>query len=338
MTISPPSLRVDPQDLEPRIAPRACVARPLSRDINAPIPASFELDTGERLPDLHVRVRRFGRLDGSPILVMGGISSGRNLAGPDGWWSELAAPGAPIDLNKYCALGVDFAPLTDARVAMTPAAQARLIALVLDHLGIAKLHAIVGASYGGMVGLTFAAQAPERLEKLCVISASHKPAALALAWRGVQRRIVEFAIENGKPLEGLALARQLAMITYRSGDEFEQRFTRTPGADGRTDLDHYLVSRGQAYGEVMPARRWLSLSESIDRIAIDPTQVRAPTTLVACPTDQLVPLADMGELAKALPNLVAFHSLPSLFGHDAFLKEGERLGGFVRAFLGDDND
>lgn len=338
MTLSPLSLCTGPQEAGSRAAPRSRAPQPQSRDVNVPIPQSFELDSGEHLPDLHVRVRRFGRLDGPPILVMGGISSGRNLAGPDGWWNELVAPSAPVDLTKYCALGIDFAPTTDARVTMTPAAQARLITLVLDNLGIAKLHAIVGASYGGMVGLAFAARTPERLEKLCVISASHKPAALALAWRGVQRRIVEFAIESGRPLEGLALARQLAMITYRSSDEFEQRFTRTPDANGRTDLDRYLVSRGEAYSEVMPAHRWLSLSESIDRTAIDPELVRVPTTLVACPTDQLVPLADIGELANALPNLAAFHSLPSLYGHDAFLKEGERLGGFVRAFLGNDND
>jgi homoserine O-acetyltransferase len=303
------------------------------KDIHVPIRQAFCLETGGTLPDAHIRMRRFGRRNGPAVLVMGGISSGRKLSGPDGWWNDLVGEGAPVDLAEHCALGIDFAPLADARVALTPRTQARLILLAMDELGIDKLHALVGASYGGTVGLSLATLAPERLGALCVISAAHAPSPLAMAWRGVQRRMVEFALEQDRGREGLALARQLAMITYRSGEEFAERFHGILGQDGLSDLDRYLVARGKAYCDTMSPRRWLSLSEAIDRCVVAPEAVKVPTTLVACPTDQIVPMELMTSLAKRLPRFVALHALPSRHGHDAFLKEPERLGGIVRSFL-----
>ncbi len=198
------------------------------------------------------------------VIALGGISSGRILCGAGGWWGDIVGKGAAIDLERYCALGFDFAPGGDQRVRISPDDQARLIEIALGQLGIDRVHALVGASYGGMVGLALAQRAPHLLQRLCVISATHEPAPLASAWRGVQRRIVEFAIAEDKPAEGLSLARQLAMITYRSSAEFEQRFARNLDEGGRSDLDAYLVARGEAYIDVMAPRRWLSLSE-IDR-------------------------------------------------------------------------
>src|SRR5262249_24609467 len=163
----------------------------------------------EPIPDPHIRIRRYGRRNAPPILVMGGISAGRKLSGPDGWWNDIVGTNQAIDLQIHSALGLDFAPAFDDRVQISPTDQARLIVKALDHLGIDKLHALVGASYGGMVGLALGALAPERVSQLCIISAAHRPAPLASAWRGVQRRMVEFAIEQGEPQQGLALARQL---------------------------------------------------------------------------------------------------------------------------------
>lgn len=303
------------------------------KDIYLPIRTPVALEGGDVLPDPHIRVKRFGRRNGPPVLVMGGISSGRKLSGPDGWWNDLVGEGAPIDLAQHSALGIDFAPLGDDRVQISPRAQARLVLLMMDELGIDRLHAFVGASYGGMVGLALGAMAPERVGALCIISAAHRPAPLASAWRGVQRRMVEFALEQGRGREGLALARQLAMITYRSPEEFAQRFHGVMGQDGKTDLDRYLVARGAAYREAMSAKRWLSLSEAIDRCSVAPEAVKVPTTLVACPTDQIVPMETMTELARRLPCFMALHALASIYGHDAFLKEPERLGGIVRGFL-----
>jgi len=305
-------------------------------DVLVPIGRDFRLESGATLPDGQVRLRRYGPVEAPVVVVAGGISAGRLVCGEAGWWGDIAGPGAAIDVGRYQVLGFDFSPLSDARVAITPADQARLLRFALDTLGIAAAHGFVGSSYGGMVGLALAALAPERLQRLCVISAAHQPAPLAQGWRGVQRRIVEYALSHGEPENGLALARQLAMITYRSAEEFSGRFGRAMDGEGRSDLDRYLVARGAAYANAMAPLRWLSLSEAIDRAIVSPEAVATTTTLIACPSDQLVPIGDMRSLGARLPRLAGFYELPSLYGHDAFLKEPTRLSVLLRSFLESD--
>lgn len=298
-----------------------------------PIPADFRLASGDALGDDYVRVRLQGALHAPVVAVLGGISAGRCVSGQEGWWKDLVFAGGGVDLDRYCVLGVDFAPLGDRRVRIGPDDQACLIELALDHIGVAALHAFVGASYGGMVGMALAQRSPERVERLCVISASCKPSTLGLAWRGVQRRVVEFGLAHGDGEAGLSLARQLAMTTYRSNEEFAARFGAGLAADGLGEVDRYLIARGEAYPSVMAPRRWLSLSEAIDRHEVDPTRILAPTTLVACPTDQLAPFEELEALSRHLARLRAFHALPSIYGHDAFLKEPAALRLILSAAL-----
>lgn len=299
-------------------------------DFLVDVPADFRCESGDTLPDSHLRLRVFGDPRRPVVVVSGGISSGRCL---DEWWGDQVDEGAAIDLTRYCAIGFDFSPTEDRRVRLSPLDQARLVAIALDVLGVERVFAWVGASYGAMVGLAFAAEAPARVERLCAISTAHKPAALARGWRGVQRRVVEFAIAQGAAEEGLSLARQLAMITYRSAEEFDERFPGGVGADGRSELDRYLVSRGDAYVGAMAPQRWLSLSESIDRLDVDAALVGADVTLAACPTDQIAPIELIEDLSRQLPNLRALHALPSLYGHDAFLKEPAQVAAIIRSCL-----
>jgi homoserine O-acetyltransferase len=299
-----------------------------------PIPANFRLDSGEAGPDVVLRVRLYGPPDAPVVVVSGGISSGRiPYAASGGWWPGIVGPGAPIDLERWRVLAFDFAPLGDVDIAITPSDQARLLAVALDDLGVEVVHAWIGASYGGMIGLGFAAHAPQRLGRLCVISAAHRPSAMGVAWRGIQRRILDLADDAGRPEEGLALARELAMTTYRSAEELEARFDRTLDDDGLSEVCRYLIARGRAYPETISPYRWRSLSASIDRHVIEPERVLAPTTLIASTTDRLTPLSDMHELAQRLPDLVRFAEIPSPFGHDAFLKDVDRLSPLLRSFL-----
>lgn len=303
------------------------------QDLAVAIPADFTLESGDRLGDGRVVLRRYGAADAPQIVALGGISAGRRVGGEDGWWSGIVGAGQAIDTESFGVIGIDFAPLSDERVRIAPSDQARLLVLALDRLNISRLHAFVGASYGGMVGLALAERAQARLERLIVITASHKPSALGLAWRGVQRRIVEFGLANGDGTAGLSLARQLAMTTYRSAEEFEARFGAGVDGAGKGEVDRYLIARGDAYPDVVPPRRWLSLSEAIDRHAVDPANVATSTTLIACPTDQLVPFNDVEELARRLPALRALHALPSIYGHDSFLKETDALRPIFAAAL-----
>ncbi len=118
---------------------------------------------------------------------------------------------------------------------------------LLDHLGMQKLGAIVGASYGGMVALAFGERYPDRVERLVVISAADVAHPMATAWRSVQRSIVRLGISANQPAAGLELARALAMSTYRSPEEFAARFRAAP------QLRHR--SRGVPRGGI-PACAW----------------------------------------------------------------------------------
>lgn len=311
-------------------------ATPAHDDVRVPVPAGFRLSSGDTLPDGYIRLRWHGRRDGPVVLAAGGISAGRALSGANGWWNDLVGEGRAIDLNRFAALGFEFAPDADVRAVITPRDQARLLIIALDALGVEHVHAFVGASYGGLVGLSLAELAPQRIGHLCVISAAHEPAALASAWRGVQRRIVEDGVARGAADEGLALARQLAMITYRSAEEFTQRFDRVLDHEGRSDLDRYLDARGRAYPSAMGPQRWLALSEAIDRCRVTPEAITTRTTLIAAESDQLVPVDLIRTLATRLPR-AALHVIPSLYGHDAFLKEPEQLTPIIRFVLESDH-
>lgn len=306
-----------------------------------PLPG-FCLSDGQPLIDAAVRLRRFGPGGAPPIVVLGGISSDGRVAdvgdGRPAWWPQIVRSGGPVDLDRYQVLGLDLLPgpgETDVRT-LTPADQARALAIALDHLGIPQLEALIGASYGGMVGLAFAEAFPERLKQLIAISAPHRPATRATALRGIQRRILALGIETGHPEEAVALARELAMTTYRTAEELDLRFGQdaVPEAAGEPyAVCDYLKARGRAYVPRMTAERWISLSDSLDRHRVEPEAITVPTTLLGFTSDQLVPIADLDELAGQLPALRRYVRAPSLYGHDGFLKEEAVVADLITSAL-----
>jgi len=309
---------------------------PAGADVSVLLPADFTLQSGERLTKPEVRLRLFGP-DGAPaIAVAGGISAGRDIAdagASKGWWREIVGEGAAIDTCARRVIGFDFLPNPgEAARTISTHDQARALAVALEAIGVARLSAFVGASYGGMLALAFAETLPERLEKLCVISAADRPQAAATALRGVQRRIVEFAIRAGDPQAGLSLARQLAMTSYRTAEEFNARFPHRPGAKAGDPyaVCSYLIARGEAWR--MSPERFVTLSDSIDRHRIDPARITAKALFIAAREDRLVPAADTRRLAEAAPN-ARYAEISSLYGHDAFLKEHAALAPLIRHFI-----
>ena len=271
----------------------------------------------------------------APIVVaLGGISASRHVAAhaaddSPGWWDDFIGAGRAIDPTRYRVLGMDYiaggAPVgTDD--------QARLLAAALDQLGIATVRAIVGSSYGGMVGLAFAALFPSRVGRLVIISAAHESHPMATAWRVIQRRITRLGIAAGRPREGLGLARALAITTYRTADEFAARFKGGPRADGegwRWPVEEYLDHHGDRFAATCPAERFLALSESIDLHRVDPASVTVPATLVAVSGDTLVPPWQMRDLERKLAGPTSLVEISSVYGHDAFLKEPQVLAPFI---------
>ena len=312
--------------------------------------APFELHFGGSLRRVEIAYRLAGATDGPVIAVLGGISAGRNVfrqrGGVNGWWDEIAGPGKALDTDRYRVLGIDF--LGGSHQTTGPAAgelfpsvsaydQARCLVAVMDDLGIDVLHGCVGASYGGMVTLVLGAAHPTRLRHGVVVSAAHRTHPMSTAWRSVQRNFVRYAIEHGEGERGLVLARALAMTTYRSAREFEDRFAGVPErrADGRFvfPVESYIVSRGEAYSTSYRPEAFVCLSESIDLHRVEPGHVVVPMTLVAVLEDQLVPVADMRALRDRIGGPCQLIEISSVYGHDGFLKEAAVLGDvFHQAF------
>ncbi|KQS56502.1 alpha/beta hydrolase [Brevundimonas sp. Leaf363] len=323
--------------------PEAPAARPRgAQDIFADIPEDFRLASGERLGQTRVLGRLHGRAGAPLVVVAGGISASRFVHRTEtnglGWWSDAVSSRGPIDLSRLQVLAFDFAPETAegaGPVTITTHDQARLLALLLDKLGVERVGAFIGCSYGGMVALAFGELFPRWAEQLVVVSAAHRAHPQATAWRGIQRRILQLAAEAGRPEDGVALARELAMTTYRTSEELGDRFETTAPASvgGAYPVCDYLQARGNAYRTHTTPARWLSLSDSIDRHSITPEAIRTPVTLVGFTSDRLVPIDDMRELAARLPVLWRFVEAPSLYGHDAFLKEDALVGDILRAAL-----
>ena len=309
------------------------------------------LQLGGRLDGVRVAWRVTGNPRGPLVAALGGISAGRAVAdigtSSKGWWCEVIGPGKALDTERYQVLGIDFlggsGATTGPRAGQTnfPSIssydQAEIVRRVLEHLH-ASLAAIIGASYGGMVALAFAERYPQLVKHAIAISAADRPHPMATAWRSVQRAMVRYAARNGDAPEGLRLARALAMATYRSPEEFAARFGGSAvRIDGRFQfpVESYLLARGDAYAATYIPEAFVCLSESIDLHQVDPARIRIPVTLVAIIEDQLIPLADMRSLKARLGGETSLVELSSLYGHDAFLKEGDALQPvFARALEG----
>jgi homoserine O-acetyltransferase len=302
---------------------------------------AFPLHFGGELNSVSVAFRLAGARGAPVVAVLGGISAGRqvfSLPGETaGWWEDSIGPGRALDTDRYRVLGIDFLGGSHATTGPMPGEtfpsisafdQARMIVRLMDHLGIGQLHGSIGASYGGMVTLALAQAHASRLRNAVVISAAHRTHPMSTAWRSVQRAIVRYALGHGEGARGLTLARALAMATYRSAREFEERFSgeaeRTP--DGfRFPVESYLIARGESYAAHYRPEAFVCLSESIDLHRVEPEAIHVPTTMVAVVEDQLVPLADMRDLRDRLGGNCALVEISSLYGHDAFLKETDVL-------------
>ncbi len=296
------------------------------RDVRAVLPDNFRLESGQGLAAGEIVGRLHGPEQGPLVFVAGGISSGRFATL---WWSWAVRSGGPIDPERVRVLAFDLLPGPgESGLTLTTTDQARLLALLLDSLGEPRIDVFVGASYGGCIGLAFAAAFPFRIGELAVISAAHRAHPAATARRGVQRRLLAFARDCGREAEGIALARELAMTTYRTAEEFALRFASTPPAEAGDPYPvcDYLIARGAEYAGATSADRWITLSDSLDRHAVEPEVVRCPLTVIGFTSDGLVPIEDSRDLAARAPNLRRLIEAPSIFGHDAFLKERELIG------------
>ncbi|MCR9247338.1 MAG: alpha/beta fold hydrolase [bacterium] len=297
------------------------------------LPADFSLASGEELPGAVVAYELDGPRDAPVVAVLGGISADRR---PVSWWRGVVGRDLAVDTSRFAVLSIDWLGGHGCSTGPGPGEsfpfvstgdQARALRAVLDHLGVERLHALIGASYGGMIALQLAAIAPERVRELAVVAAAERSHPQASAWRWLQREVVLLAQRGGEGQRGVELARALAMATYRSPAELAERFSESSA------LFDWLRARGRAFADQVSAEQFRVLNASIDAHRVDPRAVRVRSTLVGFDSDQLVPAADVERVARALPELAAHVVIPTRYGHDGFLKETAAVSGVLAEVL-----
>lgn len=285
-----------------------------------------------------------GAHDAPVVFVAGGISAhrhvGANRVDPQpGWAPHLLAPGRTLDPACHRVLAFDYVGGDGSLDApIDTADQADAAALLLDALGIEWVKAFVGYSYGALVGLQFAARHPGRLLRLVAVSGAHRAHPYAAAWRALQRKVVALGRLHDAEAQGLSLARQFAMLSYRTPEEFGERFDAPPVLEAgglRVAAEDYLHAAGARFVGRTATTAWVRLSESIDLHRVDAASIRVPTTVVAVEGDRLVSLSDAVALVEGLGLHGRLRVLRSPYGHDAFLKEPDRIDALLGAALRD---
>jgi len=306
------------------VAEAALAAIPVQR---GEVTVSLDLrHAGTRIVTLRYEV--LGQAGLPAVFVAGGISAHRHVGSSEtfadaGWWEVQVGPGRALDTTRFRVVAFDWLGGDgNLDVVIDPADQTDAVAAVLDALHIERLQAFVGCSYGAMVGLQFAARHGHRLNHLVAISGAHRAHPFSSAWRALQRRAVALGALQCDESHGLALARQLAILSYRTPEEFSERFDAAQVVDGRVRVaaEDYLDYCGAQYTARTSPVAFLRLSESIDLQSVRPESIDVPVTVVAVEEDRLVPIDDSRALAQRL-RAARIEILSSLYGHDAFLKE-----------------
>ena len=301
------------------------------------LPNPFALHSGASLRDASLAWTSVGPAQAPVVLVLGGISAHSQPAGTQGWWQAQCGVGKALDTRRFRLLGIDWLGGPDGSTGargdsdfsrIDALDQAHAILALLNHLGIRRVHLAVGASYGGCVVQHLACLlGPARLIRAVIISAAQRASQFGLAIRSLQRVIVAQARDA---TEALKLARQLAMLSYRTPQELEQRFAAQPAEQG---VLAYLRHHGERFVERFDPISFTRLSESLDAHTIAPQDIGVPTTLVAVREDLLVPVEQLRAFAALIAAPCELVEISSLYGHDAFLKEKSQIGAVLRRAL-----
>jgi len=313
----------------------------------------FTLESGAVLPDLVVAYRHDGVPigEGRQILIVHALTGSADAAGD--WWAPLIGPGQILDTEKFGVLCMNLLGSrygTSGPTSRNPATgkpygrvfppvtvrdQARAQWRLLDALGIGKVALAVGGSLGGMVALEVALERPGDVSRVVPIAAPARIGQLAVGWDHIQLDIVA-----ALGMAGLDLARQLAITTYRSEIDFEQRFAGRAEGDGTPSVVSYLRHQGRKLLDRFDEDTYRALVLAMDthdigrgrggpvaafrRLAAYGTRL----TGVGIEGDILYGTGQvraMVEAAREAGMDAAYREIRSTKGHDAFLVEWDQL-------------
>jgi len=321
------------------------------------------------------------------VLVLHALTGDSHVRGPaapghptSGWWGDVVGPGAAIDTDRWCVIAPNMlggCQGTTGPASIAPdgyewasrfpyltirdqvAAQARLA----DALGIDRWAAVIGGSMGGMHALEWAVGLPERVARVGVLSAPPANTADQIALNSVQLEAIQIdprfaggeyydADDGDGPHRGLALARRMALLNYRSPTELNQRFQRSwqsgvspLGHGGRFAVESYLDFHGNRFTRRFDANSYIRLVEAMDSHDIGRgrggtsdalARVTATALVLGIDSDRLFPIEGQHRIARGIhaaldgDRAVVLHSD---FGHDGFLIETAAVGAHLRRLL-----
>lgn len=352
------------------------------------------LEGGGHLTSVTLAYETWGQLDASAsnaVLVchaLTGDAHAADEAGPGhptpGWWDDLIGPGRAIDTDHFFVVCSNVLggcqgstgpssidpdsgrPYGSRFPAVTIRDMVRTQATLADHLGIERWLSVIGGSMGGMQVLEWGVMYPERVRSLVPIASTAAASAQQIAYSAVERSAIAFdpnwrggdyydAPPGQGPHRGLALARQIAQITYRSDIVFNERFGRgvvDPMDDQftlwqRFDVESYLDYHGAKLVRRFDANSYLVISRAMDlhdvgrgRGGIERAlrRVTCPVLTMSITTDTLYPAyqqEEIRDLLRAQGNECRHAVIESPHGHDAFLLEAEQVGEPLAEFLAD---
>jgi homoserine O-acetyltransferase len=353
------------------------------------IPGTFEMRRGGVLERPVIAYETWGRLNerrDNAVLIFTGLSPSAHAssspADPSpGWWEEMLGPSRPIDTLRHFVICVNslgscfgstgpasIDPRTGKRYALGfPVLSLEDVATagqrVVEHLGIETLHTLIGPSMGGLTSLGHAVLFPGRARRLLLISCAARSLPFAIALRSLQREMIrrDPAWAEGRydpsagPITGMRLARKLGMITYRSAQEWEQRFGRERIPEERQsgdcfgidfEIEAYLEAHAQKFTGQFDANCYLYLSRASDlfdlaehggsvEAGLAAVQVER-ALVIGVATDFLYPIHQQRELAEGLRRAgrtVEMVELPSIQGHDSFLVDMDGFRPVIRRFF-----
>ncbi|MET4050776.1 homoserine O-acetyltransferase [Frigoribacterium sp. PvP054] len=346
------------------------------------------LESGVTLPRPRLAFETWGELaadGGNAVLVSHALTGDSHVvgeAGPGhptaGWWNGVVGPGLAVDTDRWFVVAPNvlggcqgstgpssFAPdavewgsrFPHLTIRDQVAAQAALA----DRLGIDRWAAVVGGSMGGMHALEWAVTHPSRVERLAVLAAPPVVSADQIALNTVQHEAIRMdsAYDGGDyydavdgPYRGLALARRMALLNYRSPDELNARFGRSwqseispLGGPGRFQVESYLDFHGNKFTRRFDAGSYATLlgamnSHDVGRdrggVAAALNRVTARSLVLGVDSDRLFPVSDQRVVARHLANALDGDDVAvvgSPYGHDGFLIETAAVGAQLRRLL-----
>ncbi len=353
----------------------------------------FALDCDQTLREVTLAYETWGQLDehaSNAVLICHAWTGDSHAAGPAGrghpslgWWDEIVGPGKAIDTDRWfvvCSnvLGGcqgstgpasphpdDGRPYGSRFPVLTIRDMVRAQARLATHLGVERWHSVIGGSMGGMQVLEWAITYPQRVRSIVPIATCAQSTAQQIAWGAIGRRAIRLdprwrdgdyydAPPGDGPAEGLAVARMVAQVTFRSDNVFTERFGHhlaSGGEPGRLDLwqrfevERYLDHHGDKLIRRFDANSYLIIGKAMDLHDVGRLRgglqaamgrIAVPTLTLGIWSDMLYPTyqqRQICELVRANGVPAEYVEIDSPHGHDAFLIESEQVGAHLAKFL-----